>query len=347
MGTDELVLIFIPKGKIVDMMKKTLKVLFAVAGLTVSAAMPRSEWHAKIGECVLDPVVLKTTISQLSSADKPAFLAEVNEAISKMPGSAEMKSAKFLLANRAAVAGAGSADRAVVLAEVFATVPPEDLTVIIEEFSKSEFSRPATMDDSQYTKIVASAISKIVQRCSSSELGNVRSAIAGLMFVKSAGTAAEQAQKIVVDALPADSRNEAVNSWYPAALGKDQAQSYDPMLAAAQAGEEPDHTAVIAIASAQITESMLADLQAGGLPTTQAAGNKLGSIPADFPNFDVDAMNVTIPMPSRGRVLGPAISQSFLTGDPADKHIPVKNPWYSDGRKDGDKEPGPYWLQKL
>jgi hypothetical protein len=58
-------------------------------------------------------------------------------------------------------------------------------------------------------------------------------------------------------------------------------------------------------------------------------------------------MNVMMPMPSRGRVLGPAISQSFLTGDPADKHTPVENPWYSDGRKDGDKEPGPYWLQKL
>jgi serine O-acetyltransferase len=39
--------------------------------------------------------------------------------------------------------------------------------------------------------------------------------------------------------------------------------------------------------------------------------------------------------------------QAFLTGDPADKHTHVENPWYSDGRKDGDKEPGPYWLQKL
>jgi hypothetical protein len=329
------------------MIKKTLMVLSAIAALVVSAAIPRSEWHAKIGECALDPVVLKATVAQLSSADKTAFLAEINEAISKMPGSAEVKAAQFLAANRAAVAGAGSADRAAVLAEVFATVPPESLTVIIEEFSKSEFSRPATMDDSQYTNIVASAISKIVQRCSSSELGNVRSAMAGLMFVKSAGTAAEQTQNIVIDALPQDSRSEASNSWYPAALGKDQAQSYDPILAAAQADEEPDHTAVIAITSAQVTESMLADLQAGGLPATQAAGNRLGGIPADYPNFDVDAMNVTIPMPSRGRVLGPAISQSFLTGDPADKHIPVENPWYSDGRKDGDKEPGPYWLQKL
>ena len=329
------------------MMKKALMVLSAVAALAVSAAMPRSEWHAKVGECALDPVVLKATVSQLSSGDKASFLAEVNEAISKMPGSAEVKAAQFLAANRAAVAGAGSADRAVVLAEVFATVPPEALTVIIEEFSKNEFSRPAMMDDSQYTNIVASAMSKIVQRCSSSELGNIRSAMAGLMFVKSAGTAAEPTQNVVVDALPQDSRNEAANTWYPAALGKDQAQSYDPMLAAAQAGEEPDHTAVIAIFSAQVTESMLADLQAGSLPAAQAAGNKLGGIPADYPNFDVDGMNVMMPMPSRGRVLGPAISQSFLTGDPADKHTPVENPWYSDGRKDGDKEPGPYWLQKL
>ena len=93
------------------MKSKILVIFFALIAVTLSAQMPRSEWHAKVGECALDPVLLKATISKLSSADKQAFVAEVNEAISKMPGSAEVKSAQFLAANRAAVRGAGAADR--------------------------------------------------------------------------------------------------------------------------------------------------------------------------------------------------------------------------------------------
>ena len=65
-------------------MKKILMAVVAAAGaLVLSAEMPRSEWHAKVGDCALDPAALKSTISQLSSADKTAFLAEVNAAIDK------------------------------------------------------------------------------------------------------------------------------------------------------------------------------------------------------------------------------------------------------------------------
>ena len=332
------------------MKRITILLLYSLVANIVSAAIPRSEWHAKVGECALDPVMLKSTISQLSSADKPAFLAEVNEAISKMPGSAEVKTAQFLSANRAAVVGAGSSDRGTVLAEVFATVPPESLTVINEEFAKNEFARPATMDDATYTNIVASAMSKIVQRCASAESGAVRSAMAGLMFVRAAGTAADAAQSVVADSMPSDSKKEVSGSWYPAALGKDQVPSYDPMLAAAQAGEEPDHMTIISIYSSQIVESMLGDLQAGGLPGSQAAGTKLGSTPVPFFSMETDAMSVKMLEPSRGRVQGRYIPRSLVTGNPLDKRIPVKNPFYSDGRHSGDKlveEPGPYWLQRL
>lgn len=343
------------------MKRITILFLFSLVANIVSAAMPRSEWHAKVGECALDPVMLKSTISQLSSADKPAFLAEVNEAISKMPGSAEVKTAQFLSANRAAVVGAGSSDRGTVLAEVFATVPPESLTVINEEFAKNEFSRPAAMNDEQYTNVVSVAMAKIMQRCASAESGAVRAGFAGLMFVRAAGTASDSTLAVVVDALPQDSRADASGTWYPAALGKDQAPSYDPMLAASQAGEEPDHATVIAIYSPQIVESMLADLQSGVLPGEQTVGAKFGSIPANFYNFDTDAMNVRMIEPSRGRVLGRYIPESMLTGNPADRGSLVKNPYYSDGRHSGDRdgdnhhisggggggEPGPYWLQIL
>jgi hypothetical protein len=147
--------------------------------------------------------------------------------------------------------------------------------------------------------------------------------------------------------LPAESQQEARDTWIPSALGKEQAQSYDSMLAAAQAGEEPDHVTVIGIYSQQIIDSMLADLQAGVLPAEHADGAKLSRPPVDFFNFDVDAMSVRMGEIPRGRILTPAIPKSFVTGDPADKHTPEKNPWFSDGRDTGSREPGPYWLQKL
>ena len=329
------------------MKSKILAIFFALIAVTLSAQMPRSEWHAKVGECALDPVLLKATISKLSSADKQAFVAEVNEAISKMPGSAEVKSAQFLAANRAAVRGAGAADRGAVLAEIFATVPPESLTVINEEFAKVEFSRSSTMGDAQFMNIVSNAMSRIAQRCASSESGALRICFAGLMFIRVAGVSTDDAQNAVIAALPAESQAEARNTWIPSALGKDQTQSYDPMLAAAQAGEEPDHVTVIGIYSQQIVESMLADLQSGLIPNQQADGVNVGHPPADFFNFDVDAMSVLMNEIPRGRVLESAIPLSFITGDPADKHTAEENPWFSDGRHKGDREPEPYWLQKL
>ena len=63
------------------MKSKILVIFFALIAVTLSAQMPRSEWHAKVGECALDPVLLKATISKLSSADKQAFVAEVNEEV--------------------------------------------------------------------------------------------------------------------------------------------------------------------------------------------------------------------------------------------------------------------------
>ena len=200
-------------------MKKILMAMIAAAGaFLLSAEMPRSEWHAKVGDCAQDPNMLKETISQLSSADKTAFLAEVNAAIDKMPGSTDVKTAKFLAANRAAVAGAGAADRADVLAEVYATVPPEALTVINEEFAKNEFARPATMTDDEYTNIVAQTMTKITQRTASAESGAVRAGFAGLMFIRAAGSATDATTDAVVSSLPSDVQGDAKSSWFPPAL---------------------------------------------------------------------------------------------------------------------------------
>ena len=243
-------------------MKKILMAMVAAAGaFLLSAEMPRSEWHAKVGDCAQDPNMLKETISQLSSADKTAFLSEVNAAIEKMPGSADVKAAKFLAANRAAVAGAGAADRADVLAEVYATVPPESLTIINEEFAKNEFARPATMSSGEYTNIVAQTMTKITQRTASAESGAVRAGFAGLMFIRAAGDAASAATEAVVSSLPPDVQGDAKNSWFPSALAENP--TYDPILAPAQAGDEPNPQVVMDIAPSQQVDSMLGDLQSG------------------------------------------------------------------------------------
>ena len=338
-------------------MKKILIVMVAVAGaMMLSAEMPRSEWHAKVGDCALDPAALKATIAQLSSADKAAFLAEVNAAIDKMPGSAEVKASKFLAANRAAVAGAGSADRAAVLAEVYATVPPESLTVINEEFAKSEFARPATMSDEEYTSIVAQTMAKISQRTSSAESGAVRAGFAGLMFVRAAGQSAENAaMNAVVEALPADVQSDAKESWFPSALGRNGASSYDPMLASAQAGEEPNHATVLNLMPPQNIVAMLMDLQdpAAGVTST-SYGNSAYTIATGE-----DGAGTGISRIPRDRILNSSIPASAITGNPGDRGTIVPNPYYG-GRTRGSgthstpvvvpsttPEPGPYWLQGL
>lgn len=308
-------------------MKRTLMVAVAALGATaLFAEMPRSEWRAKVGECALDSAVLKGTMAQVSSADKAAFLAEVNAAISKMPGSAEAKAAKFLAANRAAVAAAGAADRAAVLAEVYATVPPESLTIINEEFAKSEFSRPATMNDAEYTNIVAATMQTIVRRTASAESGAVRAGFAGLMFIRAAGESAEAAATdVVVASLPQESREAANGSWFPSALGRDGAATYDPMLASAQAGEEPSHNVVLKLAQMQIIDSMLGDLQ---------RGKPVFETPR-FPVFGSDAADAADPM-----------RNGSLSSIPRDRVQDWRSPYYK-GKNREHTEPGPYWMQGL
>ena len=308
-------------------MKRALMVAVAALGATaLFAEMPRSEWRAKVGECALDSAVLKGTMAQLSSADKAAFLAEVNAAISKMPGSAEAKAAKFLAANRAAVAAAGAADRGAVLAEVYASVPAESLTIINEEFAKSEFSRPATMTDAEYTNIVAATMQTIVRRTASAESGAVRAGFAGLMFIRAAGESAEAAATdVVVASLPQESREAANGSWFPSALGRNGTATYDPMLASAQAGEEPSHNVVLKIAQMQIVDSMLGDLQ---------RGKPLFETPR-FPVFGSDAADAADPM-----------RNGSLSSMPRDRVQNWRSPYYK-GKNREHTEPGPYWMQGL
>ena len=312
-------------------MKKILMAMVAVAGaFLLSAEMPRSEWHAKVGDCAQDPNMLKETISQLSSADKTAFLAEVNAAIDKMPGSTDVKAAKFLAANRAAVAGAGAADRADVLAEVYATVPPEALTIINEEFAKNEFARPATMTEDDFTNVVAQTMTKINQRTASAESGAVRAAFAGLMFIRAAGGSAGVTTDVVVSSLPSDVQGDARNSWFPSALAENP--SYDPILAPAQAGDEPNLQVVLDISPSQRVDSMLGDLQAGKTDPGESVHSGTGSPGANDSSSASDPQNNSLSSAPRDRIQ-----------DPESSYYKGKHRGSSGGSNDGPTpEPIPY-----
>jgi len=232
-----------------------------------------------------------------------------------------VKTAKFLAANRAAVAGAGAADRADVLAEVYATVPPEALTVINEEFAKNEFARPATMSDAEYTNIVAETMAKITQRTASAESGAVRAGFAGLMFIRAAGGATDATTDAVVSSLPSDAQGNAKSSWFPSALGENP--SYDPMLASAQAEDEPNPKVVLDIAPSQQIDSMLGDLQSGKTDPGESTGSGTGVPGSSDPASSTDPQN------------------NSRSSSPRDRVQDTQSPYYK-GKNRGSQEPYTY-----
>ena len=243
-------------------MKKILSIVVACASLVAAAAMERSEWHAKVGDCAKNPATLKQVISQLSPADQKAFLAEVNAAIAQMPGSPEAKSAMFLAANRAAVSGVSGGERLAILSEVYATVPPEHLPEITERFSVELFSRNAdttrTFTDAEYEKIAKDSLTAINDRCSTVENGGIRSTFAAMMFVKASGGTPANLPDTLVDVLPEAVQTQARSEWIPAATAENP--NYDKILGEAQAGDQPDHAVVTQVSPIQTRNSLLGEL---------------------------------------------------------------------------------------
>ena len=274
-------------------MKMELKMFAAVCTAALLAlpvfaadAMPRSEWHAKVSDCAQNAQTLRETIQKVAPAEQAALLAEVNEAIAKMPGSDEVKAAQFYAANKAAV---GAANREVlkdVLAEVFATVPPEYLTDINERFAKELFSRSnSSITDEQFVALATNTMAVVNARCETAENSGVRETFAALMFLRaSAGSPANLAETLVATMPDAKNRELALNEWIKPAMGDGQEQTYDPMLGVAQAGEEPDHAVVARLTGGNASmAALLADLAAESssdakTPTAQLGG---GAIRAD------------------------------------------------------------------
>lgn len=252
-------------------MKKELKMMAAACAMALIAlpasaadAMPRSEWHAKVSDCAQSADVLRETIAQVSPADQVALLSEVNAAIAAMPGNDEVKGARFYAANSAAVRSAAKGNLPAVLAEVFATVPPEFLTDINERFAKEVFKRTSAITDDQFTALATNTMATINARCEQAENGGVRETFAALMFLRASGGSPANLTDALVATMPdAKTREMAANEWIKPAMGDGQEQTYDPMLGIAQAGEEPDHALVTRLTGgADTMTSLLGDLTA-------------------------------------------------------------------------------------
>ena len=119
----------------------TVAAIAATVALNAQESVSLADARASISDCIKTPSKMTETMKKLSADDQKSFLAEVNEAIAAMPGSNESQAATFLNVNRAALKGAGKGNLAALVAEVFATVPPEYLPVVTDSFASDLFNR--------------------------------------------------------------------------------------------------------------------------------------------------------------------------------------------------------------
>lgn len=263
------------------MKKVILTVMMAVAAFaTVSAqssvdqptsskgAMALADARGQIDAVVNaeSPALMKEIMGKLSAEDQLKFLADVNKAIADLPASVEEKTAKYLNLNHAAVKAAKKNNVMAVLAEVFATVPPEALTVVCERFAVDLINRSSdpnvTYTDKQFTDIAVALMKKINERTGETDNGSARSAFAIVMLLKASNGTIPDLADALIDTLPHDDAKELAKSeWIPAAMGTDgREQGFEPLLASADAGRRPDLDFTLVIAGPQYMESILEDI---------------------------------------------------------------------------------------
>ena len=267
-------------------MIKTCVLALCALPFVVTAELSKAEWQAKVGDCANDPSAMKSIIAQVPAAEQAEFVAKVNEAIAKKPGSTESKAADFYAANKAAVSGA--TDKSAVLAEVYATVPVEYLTDINERFATELFSRNANpekpVSEELFVALSTKALAAVNKRCESAENAGVRQTFAALMFVRASGGSPEGLVNTYVSNMTDPQAKKSAAGWIAEATGSAGTEgaggteaSYDGMLAAANAGDEPDHAVVLQMSGpSEVMEALLADLQAPGNQSASGSAEGMG-----------------------------------------------------------------------
>ena len=247
-------------------MKKLLMIgiaAFACAAMAQDKAISLADARNQIGDAIASADKMTSVMKQLSAADQKTFLGEVNKAISKQPGSSSSKAAKFLDANKAAMK-AQKGNLAELMAETYATVPPEALTVINEKFASDLINRDADpankVTDEQFTAKATETMKTIQERAASSDNAGVRDTFGALMFLRASNGKPETLRDTLVANLPdAETRDLAQNEWITPAL----AGNYDPILGAADAGEAPELVEVLRQSGPNTLQAMLGDLAGG------------------------------------------------------------------------------------
>lgn len=226
---------------------------------------PIAEARAKIGDIIADSSLMTEVLKTLSPEDQKTFLADVNAAIAKLPGSTEDRTAKYLNINRAAYKGAAEGNMANLVAVTFASVPPESLVVLSERYAVDLFNRDADptqkFTDAAFEKTAHDVVSKVEQATAGSDDAGVRNTLAILMFVRSSnGSPADLSDKLVATMPDATTRELAKTEWIPAAMAEGDKKSYDGMLAYADANKCPSLNIVLDLAGPQILDAMLIDI---------------------------------------------------------------------------------------
>lgn len=262
--------------------------LVAHSALADEKALPIAEARAQIGAIVEDPVSMTGVMKQLAPEDQTAFLADVNAAIAKMPGSNEERAAKFLNVNKAAIKGAAKGNLAKLIAEVFATVPVEPLTLVSERFAADMFNRSndseRTYTDDAFRGISEGLLEKIVARTAGTDDAPVRNALAIAMLVRASnGSPADLADVLVAKLPEGDEKKLTKEEWLPAALGSPS--DYEAMLAYGGAGSQPNVALSMIIAGPQRLDAVLADVASSLLDSEGRETTPFSSISMDLDEY--------------------------------------------------------------
>jgi len=293
----------------------------AVFAVTQAHAMSLADASSKVDGAINDPAAITDIVKQLAPADQTAFLAKVNAAIGNLPGSPEEKAAKYLEANKAAMKGTSKENRAAMLAETFATVPPEALTVINERFATDLCNRDADpanpISDDAMRALAVDTMQKIKARNEGNDNASVRDAFAALMFIRASNGTPADLRDTLIQGLPTqESRDLAKEEWFPAALGEGREKSYEPMLAAADAARMPVLDDVYSILADDVSTSgaLLSDLAA----TVDDKGYAKGTYSSVF----LDESKYALP---------PSMTQSGLYAAP--RSLNSDDAWYGGYRR--------------
>ncbi len=272
-------------------------------------AMSLAEAKGKIGAVIDDPSEMAAVMKQLSAEDQKSFVAEVNGAIAKMPGSAEEKAAKANNVNRAAVKNAAKGNASALIAEVFATAPVESLALINETFAKDVLNRAAdpkqTFTDDQFVKISKKVMKDVNSRLAGSEDAGVRGAFAVLTLVRASNGSPASLANELADTL-GDNAATAKNEWLPAALSNPA--NYDPMLSGTDVEKAPDIKLALNIAGPQRHFVLLSAVIAGASDPLAAADDGFGDLSQ---NQTVDGGIYTLPRSTEQVPWNPDIPRGY------------------------------------